>query len=186
MLGKVEEEEKAGCGSVRACPRPLGRPSPPQHPTCLPVSSSSRGLASLHPHAGPPAVVTLEAGSWVPGVRSDVGRDSAGVGDKVNCWLRMAMRASRQWRRGPRGEFGGRAGKVGWGKRSEGACHCAVVVLIEKKICTRQPSSNPMAQSLRRDKVVGQSQDDTRTGAWTSRCGAPAPPWGLRRNRLCL
>lgn len=164
MLGKVEGEE-AGCGSVRACPHPLGRPSPPQHPTCLPISSSSRGLASLHPHAGPPAVVTLGAGSWVPGVESDVGRGSAGVGDKVNCRLRMAMGASRQWRRGPRGQFGGRAGKVGWespGKRSEGACHCAVVVLIEKKNMHAQPSSGPMAQSLRRDKVVGQSQDDTR------------------------
>lgn len=67
---------------------------------------------------------------------------------------------------GPRGQFGGRAGKVGWespGKRSEGACHCAVVVLIEKKNMHAQPSSGPpMAQSLRRDKVVGQSQDDTR------------------------
>lgn len=134
VLGKVEGEE-AGCGSVRACPHPLGRPSPPQHPTCLPISSSSRGLVGLHPHAGPPAVVTLGAGCRELDLMSVEALREWGTRSIAGCGWRWEPADSGEG--GPRGQFGGRAGKVGWespGKRSEGACHCAVV-LIEKKIC---------------------------------------------------
>lgn len=159
MAGEVVEGD--GRRSMRACPRPLPwGPWPSQHPPCVPVSSSSRGLATLRPHAGPPAVGTLGGGSW---------RLCRDAGEALRQWAERGQLPDADAKQLTMAEGGyversegSEARTTGWLRwvgrvREEEATHAIVansawLSTIRKKYAW---STQDWFISLRRDKVVG-------------------------------